>query len=242
MVAAVARLTFAFCLFAAGSAFAGYTDVTTCGQVVVGKGRLVADLDCTGITQPAIEVDGRLDLGGFTLTGGGTNFAIHCVSHRCKIFGPGTITGPGGVGVLGRNRLLMKDVTLTDMAGGVSVSSTDGRGAATFQRCTFTDTGYGINAETRAKLIDTTITGTHRFGVMAAPAFSNDGSPCETRSLTLTRSSVSGATDDPYCATNICADLITCGKPPKLAKSTCGTSCRGGTGIPCTSWGICTND
>jgi hypothetical protein len=78
--------------------------------------------------------------------------------------------------------------------------------------------------------------------VLAGPPFTHDGSPCEHRALTLKRSSVTGAADDPSCAVNVCADLVTCEKPPRLVASTCGTSCQGGMGIPCTSWGICSGD
>jgi hypothetical protein len=64
------------------------------------------------------------------------------------------------------------------------------------------------------------------------------------------RSSITGSGTDPTCgmdtgngaAPNNCADIITCEKPPHLIQSTCGTSCEGGTGVPCTSWGVCSGD
>ncbi len=238
-----ARLLLALAFLTAAPAFAHSVDVTTCGQTVDGRGVLVADLDCTGVTFPAVNVHGRLDLNGHTLTGGGTNVAVHCLDHKCKITGPGTITGTGGVGVLGRRRLTMKDVTITGMSGGVAIESADGKGGATLERCTLSDNDIGVTSDTRLKLVDTTISGTHLWGAAAAPPFFNLGTPCEARGLSLKRSSVTGAADDPSCGvTNICGDLITCVKPPKLGGSTCGTSCRGGTGVPCSSWGICAGD
>jgi hypothetical protein len=78
--------------------------------------------------------------------------------------------------------------------------------------------------------------------VVAAPSFFNEGSVCADVPLKLKRSSVDGTTDDPVCGANICATIIMCGRPPKLVQSTCRTSCRGGTGVPCATWGICTDD
>jgi hypothetical protein len=52
-------------------AYAAVTEITTCGQTVSGRAVLAQDIDCTGLNAPAITLDGgRLDLAGFTVTGG----------------------------------------------------------------------------------------------------------------------------------------------------------------------------
>ncbi len=69
------------------------TIVNTCGQVVSGKGVLSADLDCTGFPAAAVTLTkgAKLDLAGFTLTGGDAD-AIFC-EHSCTVLSSSTQTG-----------------------------------------------------------------------------------------------------------------------------------------------------
>ncbi len=80
---------------------AAAADVTTCGQIVAGKGELIADLDCTGFPGAAVIVNkGSLNLAGFTLTGGDDD-GVFC-DRSCRVFSDppgGSIVGSGFQGI-----------------------------------------------------------------------------------------------------------------------------------------------
>lgn len=239
MRAAFSRIAAVAFLLATVPVHADDVAVTQCGQTVYGKGHLAADLDCsTGVLQ-TIQLYGRLDLNGHTLTGPAQTFAIECPG-KCKITGPGTITGTTGAGVLGRRTMVMEDVTLTGLDTAVKLKSDTGKGSGTFRRCTLTGNAAGIRSNMAVNLVDTTISGTTHSGAVVGIGFVENGVECTFRPLRLKRSSVTGTADGADCGTSHnCADLITCEKPPRLIDSTCGTSCQGESGIPCANWGVC---
>jgi hypothetical protein len=87
-----AAWTTALCLawIAHPAAAAPPVEVTTCGQVVVGKGTLTGDLDCSGSPDAAVRLENgsQLDLAGFTITADVTG--VQCKAG-CRVNGPGTI-------------------------------------------------------------------------------------------------------------------------------------------------------
>ena len=126
------------CISTGGMAFT-QVPVTECGQTVEGDAYLAGDLDCTGFQgeDPTaamiilLSPHGRLDLRGFTLTGGnyvGVSCVKRCQPHnrcgvyqirpaRCEVFdsvGGGVIAG-AGVGISAES-MLVQDVTLSNHA------------------------------------------------------------------------------------------------------------------------------
>ncbi len=100
--------------------------VTTCGQIV-NNGFLTGDLDCSGYTDgPALIVNHRLNLAGFTLTGNPNERSI--LAGLSRIDGPGTITG-GLVGITSSFKLKLTDLVITgNGANGVSAPRINGSG------------------------------------------------------------------------------------------------------------------
>lgn len=241
---ALCRAVVLVLVFVVSRAFAGPVEVTTCGQVVEGRGVLVGDLDCSHGTEGAqvVLLTGRLDLNGYTITSPDQRHAVHCLGN-CTVKGPGTLTGAGH-GVLGRRTTKIKNVTITGMFGAVDQTTTLGKGRLLISRSMLTDNVYGVSSKAPMRLHETTIAGTARFGVEAGD-WAASGYPCRSEAkLVLKRSSVTGNTGaDPHCGTNMnCADVVTCDHPPRLVASTCGTSCQAATGIPCPTWGVCSSD
>ena len=146
--------------------------------------------------------------------------------------------------MLGRRTFKIKDVNITDMTIAIEATDTLGKGRAQVEGCTLNSNLIGINATVPVRLRNTVITGNAMSGIVAAGASGADsGAPCSPQKVTLYRATVSGNGGDPACGiTRNCADVITCGTPPRLVEGVfCDTTCQGGTGIPCTSWGICDN-
>lgn len=221
--------------------------VTTCGQIVPRKtlGYLTGDLDCTGYDggDPAILHDtdvpvtlgqkAKLDLRGFTLTGGGM-YTVGCINIRadrkrhgiCEIFN-GTLTGATQYSVLAGNAYV-HDVTSTGTGVGlyllgkkvvvenvvVSDNFADGMrlGNATLRNVTVTNNaGNGLTGY-KLKIFDSTITG--------------------------------NATSD-FCATHpgSCFDINAWKTRPKVENVVCGTSGGSGALGPAGgTWGICSFD
>jgi hypothetical protein len=238
----VRTLVASFVLSVPAIVFGGVVPITECGQHVEGRGVLQSDLDCTGFLW-GVEVDGRLDMNGHTITVSPERTAIHCTS-KCKIFGPGTVTGTGGLGVIGRGAFLMRDVTITGMARAAKIVPILGKGHAIIQHCTVTNNDDGITLEVPANIKDTVITGNGRSGLIVSESIDRTGTaPCTASPKAhLLRTTVTGSGTHADCATINCPDVYACGRAPRLVKSTCETSCNGGTGFPCTTLGICTND
>lgn len=176
--------------------------VTTCGQDVKGVGDLVADLDCSAVPDDAVNLNGRLMLNGFTLTGNPGFDVVSCKAGPCRVTGPGTITG-GSDGVRSDKGATIEagaiitgntsDGVRTDAAIKIldsSVTANGGNGvrssaSASITRSTISgNAGDGVRADAAAKVVDSTVTGNGSDGV------SSDSS------ASITRSTVSGNTGD----------------------------------------------
>jgi len=97
-------------------------DITTCGEAVPNYdvGILQADLDCSLDPVVAISLGERatLFLNGHSIIAAPTATAVACNVRRCKVLGPGDISG-GHVGIYADRNLEVRDVTLHDLAYGV---------------------------------------------------------------------------------------------------------------------------
>lgn len=230
-------------------AFAGRIAISSCGdgQTIQGNAFLTADLDCTGRAFHAIEIVGKLNLNGHTITAGSHRLAVHCLGN-CSVVGPGTITSDDGLGVLGRRNLTVKNVTFTGVHTAITAIDTQGKGRAVIQNCTITDVATGVLAAVPLRMSDTVITGARQSGIALGKS---DGGECAAVRASLKRSSISGSGSDPLCGVDTsdlghtgfnCADILACGAPPRLSDSTCETSCSNSTAPTCAPWGICSSD
>ncbi len=86
-----ALLLAAGALLAPTRAFA--VDVTSCGQFVRGNATLLGDLDCSSVDDDAVKLQGRLHLGGFTITANPAHAVVRCLKGACRVDGPGSLTG-----------------------------------------------------------------------------------------------------------------------------------------------------
>ncbi len=115
LIAAAVLMSFSTATYAA-------TPVITCGASVVGVAELLGDLDCSNYAGHALTLDGTLKLNGHVLTGHADTLSswqtVDCPGSDCKIKGPGTISG-GAIGVAGRVRVKLTDVTVTGAHTGV---------------------------------------------------------------------------------------------------------------------------
>jgi hypothetical protein len=228
-------------LLTSAAASAATVPVTTCGQVVIGRGELVGDLDCGlyGGTA-AVTVRGRLDLNGFTITGNAGLNAVSCVV-KCNVRGPGLITGANaGVSTEWPNgaKIRVRDVTIDGNTGaavdGSTVSVKDSvitnNGTAN-PPVSFPFTG-GVSGG-RVKILDSALTNNFNFGVRGSK-------------VRLIRSTATGNGTNPGCLANIpnwgCADVAGFEIPRVRASSTCGTSRRLAFAPFNSSWGVCAND
>ena len=176
--------------------------VTNCGQDVKGVGDLVADLDCSAVSDDAVSLNGRLMLNGFTLTGNPGFDVVSCKTGPCRVTGPGTITG-GSDGVRSEKGATVEagaiitgnasDGVRTDAAAKVidsSVTANGGDGvrssaSASITRSTISgNAGDGVRTDAAAKVVDSTVTGNGSDGVRSDS------------SASITRSTVSGNTGD----------------------------------------------
>ena len=169
-----------------GTGFA-QTVVTECGQTVEGEGYLAGDLDCTGfeggLFGAAILLGrgGRLDLRGFTITGGKDGVACYapcrdnpdagCSVPRCSIFdsvGGGVITRAEVYGVSAWGRVDVSDITISNQG---ESGTYGGRGAGVhadrieLHNVTISGTDIGVWADRRAKVVSSTITGNALDGI-----------------------------------------------------------------------------
>jgi hypothetical protein len=212
-------------------------EVSTCGRSVVGKAVLTADLDCSATSFVGIEIEGTLDLNGHTIIGPPLTFAVHCLGS-CTIRGPGAITG-SGAGLLGRRVTKIKQVLFTGLTKAIDATSTGGKGRLILKDTSLFDNGEGIVAKVPVKLDNSIIMGTAFSGVEVGLP-SSEG--CESLRLNVKRTTVLSSGSDPSCGVDrVCADLVTCGKKPRVTKSSCDTTCQGFT-LPCVGWGVCSAD
>lgn len=217
------------------------TAVTYCGQVIRGRGFLTADLDCTGFIGHAVTIErGKLELRGFTIRGA-VFYGVHCEA-ACQINGPGAITANGLDGVNAAHWAIVRDTRVTDNGlSGVSARNINGGSRLLIKDSTITGNGFnGIETDNLARVRGSLISGNAQNGVDVGVQHCDSGGR-----TTLTRSTVSG--NSTACVgPTACADLTTCGRrnaPPRLGKgSSCGISYVRGSGIPGTSWGVCSND
>lgn len=225
--------------------FAGPIDISECGQgqTLKGPAVLTRDLDCTGHSFHAVEIVGKLDLNGHTITAGRQRLAVHCLGN-CSVVGPGTITSDGGQGIFSRRNLKVKNVTFTGLQTAVYMTDTEGKGRALIQGCTITDVDDGIVAGVPLRMADTVVTGARRTGL----AMGTGTVPVHG---VVKRSSITGSGTDPLCGVDTsnlghtgynCADVLAIAKPPKLQSSTCQTSCSNYMAPACAPWGICSAD
>ncbi len=183
-------------------------EVNTCGQSYSGAGFLGGDLDCTGFPTNAVTIQGgKLDLRGFTLTGGNDN-GVFC-SRSCSVYS----SAPGGmiVGALGNAieafsgssapaNIAMSNITLDANGFGVYASF----GSVTTADVTITNTGGDvITAVGRpAKLVRTTISVAGGRGVFGEPAKVIDSMVLGTTSgvqgsrVVIDNSTIDGCTGD----------------------------------------------
>ena len=182
-----------------------------------------------------------LDLGGFSILNAET--AIHC-SRRCTILGPGTISDSSG-GLDGYSITLI-GVTLRNIAN-VAVRALK---SLTLEGSLIENSGTGVLAPLRARLVDSQITGSRRDGIrgFGIRRFRRSGEErCVGRKVQLINSSVVDNNTGPFAGSDCalgdysgCADIRTCDRPPRLdATSSCGTSMSVESG---TSFGVCTLD
>jgi len=233
-----------------GIAFA-QVPVTECGQTVEGDAYLAGDLDCTGFegeppSHAAIILlsrHGRLDLRGFTLTGG-IYSAVECVKRctpihnrcgpyqirpaRCDVFdsvGGGVITGARyGIGA---DSVRVRDVTVSNHVS--DAIATNGR--VMLHNVTLSGDNVGVDTEGLVRVYDSTITGNAEFGIVGGRIFLRDSRVTENGLI---------AGCDPHSWQNRCADLYS-PTEPRLNNSTCDTS-TGAPGAPARDWDICSLD
>lgn len=219
-------------LSATRAAAAVDVDVTTCGQVVPSgaRGRLTADLDCTG--QPGSGYDGavvllrgaRLDLAGFTLTVDQTRYGVVCgepcgdeplalCKSACKI------TGSGG--------------SIVGAAVGIVAASTEVRDV------TITGTVTAIASWRKILLRNATLVDNVAWGIFAAGCKPKIYDSSITNSGTGVNSSYGVLLKGSAVTGNGYGDLVT-SRRPKLVSSTCGTSSGAPPGTA--TWGVCTLD
>jgi hypothetical protein len=245
-------LAFSLALFAPASHAAPPlpdVEVTTCGQVVPAKtlGYLTADLDCTGFTGGPANVEplyagaavylgkkSRLDLRGFTITGGRQGamcdalvcrYDKPCSKGPCEIFNGTLVGSPDSVNGIVGYRPNVHHMTVSGFHFGVTAIDQLNLGTATVAN----NEVMGV-AGKKLTIVATAITNNGYFGV--------DGWTDRGHGVRLIDSTVIDNGDGEFCGLNPCADLGSV-KPPRVRNSSCGTSFQvGGSG----SWGVCAND
>lgn len=261
----ITMLGLGFVLFGSAQA-ATPIPVTTCGQVVAGTGQLVGDLDCSGETDEAVKLSGKLLLNGFTLTGNPAFDVVRCEVGRCGVTGPGTITGgsdgvrsdrtarvDGGVVITGNTG----DGVRSDSSAKVIDSTITGNGGdgvrsksrATVQRSTVSGNGGdGVRADGSVSLKEATVTGNAGAGVdsdstakaTASSVTSNGLDGLKGLRVVLSSSTATGNGIAPACGViDDCADLAAAARPALRGLSLCDTSRNTEADG---SWGVCAND
>lgn len=237
-------------------------EVSACGQEIpAGRtGFLSADLDCP-VAEGSIGVKignrGKLDLRGFTLSGGAATVACGKVlavgiaivpvkGGKCEVFG-GTITGARYAAVVG-GQVTVRDMMIVDntayavlafhktfVFSSVVENSPDGvQGNRKVELHGSTFVNADVNSGRDALLDGSSVTGNRSFGVVGS------------RRIALVDSDVTGNGTQFDCGqvNHACADLLS-GNPPWLdGASACGLSAKlpllgGNLQVP---WGVCTND
>lgn len=240
--------------------------VTSCGQFVRGSGILTGDLDCSATADDAVKLQGRLHLGGFTLTGNPAHHVVRCEKGACRIDGPGTLTG-GAAGIRSDKNTKVFGVTISNNAGdgvraektarmeSASISNNGGNGVHA-DKVDARSTGFlgnggdGAHAVRKVTLRECNVTGNDGDGV------SSDRLAKVTRSTTVTGNGLDGVdagrimlktdasvtvngTSAACGITEECDDLATDRRPVVGSGASCGTSRDTADGG---SWGVCLGD
>lgn len=238
------------------------TAVTECGQVVPRgqSGQLVGDLDCSALENHAVTLDSgaKLFLNGFTLTGypASTSLAVVRCLRRCRIEGPGTITG-GNYGVRGEPPWPPRGHTNIRIRG-TTVSGNLGLGVSgrwlklKIEGSTITNNLYGAGGDRvkiegstitnnlggvggRARITESTVSNNDWYGV-----FSFHGAVIEDSEI------VDNGLDPDCPAENghRCGDILLGETPRLVGTTTCGTSLNlSAEGFGCyETWGVCAED
>ncbi len=240
--------------------------VTSCGQFVRGSAILTGDLDCSATADDAVKLQGRLHLGGFTLTGHPAHDVVRCEKGACRIDGPGTLTG-GADGIRSDKGTRVINVTISNNTGdGVragktarlddaSLSNNGGDGVhadkVNARSTSFLGNGGdGAHAVRKATLFYCDVTGNDGDGV------SSDRLAKVSHDTTVTGNGLDGVdagrimlkrnasvnvngTSVMCGVTEECDDLATDRRPIVGSDASCGTSrdtAGGGT------WGVCLGD
>lgn len=227
-------------LLASNLPAAATTQVTYCGQVYMGRGILTGNLDCTGYGGHALIIErGSLELNGFTLTGG-DYYGVHCLT-TCWIKGPGTIQGAGWDGVRADGWTVAYGVVIRDNGlNGINGRNNSNASRLIVRDSTITGNGFnGIEADSAVLVRRSTITNNGAYGIDVGVQF------CDTAGrVLLQRSTVTG--NGGACPDGmVCADVSSCGRrnhPPRLRRTTCGTSYQRESGIPGLDWDVCQQD
>ena len=162
-------------ILAAGStAGAVAVAVTTCGQTVSGVGQLIANLDCTGSSEPGVRLQDAsiLDLAGHTLSGGNGD-GVSC-EGRCAVTSTkdaGMVTGFAGDGIVSRSatfedgQVRVDDLTVADN-GGYGIRVDMPAGSVAVRHSTVSDNGaIGVYSPGRLRVATTTVSGNASVGV-----------------------------------------------------------------------------
>jgi hypothetical protein len=212
-----------------------------CGQVIPPNAYafLSTNMDCSGDNNQFTVTLGKkatLDLQGYTLTTG-PNYGVGCLAGHCVIKN-GTIQGNAVVGIAA-TRSLVDNMTV-NISGSIELPLGGSIALALSENSTIrgstvngsAGTGIYNSAKKTTKIVDSTISGSQRYGVWTYRA-------------KLVNSTVTGNSTDPGCGTSVtCADLYTA-KRPQLKYSSCGTSSVVGLGDifdDCHGWCVCTDD
>ncbi len=214
----------------------------------------LAGVECIGpcritgpgtITEAAygIQGKGKLDLRGVNVTSS-TLIGVQCFVG-CRVSGPAVISDNGtpgasySAGISSPRLLKLSDVTLSGNWGyGAIARSPDDRGTLVVRDAVVTANTYGLYADHAVKVSSTQVTGNAEGGVILGdPGCAHAGR------AQLKNSTVTGNAIDAECGvTEACADVMTC-KPPHLTgASSCGTSYVTDSGLPGSSWNVCTSD
>ena len=220
--------------------FARLVEVTDCagGDAIESATRyvLTADIDCTGEPEPVVALAdrSRLYLQGYTLTNGD----VLCAG-RCRIVGPGTISGGG---VIGNGRVTVLRTTITGSpSNGVVATNTAGHGRATIVDSVIADNAMtGVEADRMTTLVRSRISGNGRHGVAVSLQAFND---CKRGRIRSWGSTVIDNGRDTACAGEVCADVATCARRGlALHTSGCDTSYELGSGMPGRNCAVCMLD
>jgi hypothetical protein len=240
--------------------------VTSCGQFVRGSGILVGDLDCSGTAGDAVNLQGRLHLAGFTLTGHSAHDVVRCLKGACRVDGPGTLSG-GVHGVHSDKVAKLIGVTVSNNTGdgvradktarvdGASISNNAGDGVhadkVNARSTDFLGNGAdGAHAVRKATLHGCNVAGNAGNGVSSDrlakvthdTTVSGNGLDGVNAGRIMVKKNASVAANGTSAACGVteeCDDLASDRRPIVGSGASCGTSrdtAGGG------SWGVCLGD